>query len=62
MTNHFLAFAEALGLTQVDLLGFSLGGMVVQQARSTVHLSLGMLLVGTAPKAARTSCSWRSRC
>src|SRR5215470_8288784 len=25
MADHFLAFAEALGLTQVDVLGFSLG-------------------------------------
>jgi len=32
MTEHFLAFADALGLTRVDLLGFSLGGMVAQQA------------------------------
>ena len=26
MADHFVAFAAALGLTQVDLLGFSLGG------------------------------------
>src|SRR5262245_48922851 len=30
MADHFLAFAEALGLTQVDVLGFSLGGMIAQ--------------------------------
>ena len=30
MAAHFLAFADALGLEQVDLLGFSLGGMVAQ--------------------------------
>src|SRR3954466_15901255 len=51
MTQHLLAFVDALGLTQVDLLGFSLGGMVAQQAAlerpSLVHR---MLLVGTAPE------------
>jgi pimeloyl-ACP methyl ester carboxylesterase len=51
MTNHFLAFAEALGLTQMDLLGFSLGGMVVQQAAlDRPSLIRKMLLVGTAPE------------
>src|SRR3954467_13715263 len=32
MAVHFLAFADALGLTRADLLGFSLGGMVAQVA------------------------------
>src|SRR6185503_18891151 len=51
MTAHFLAFAEALGLTQVDLLGFSLGGMVAQQAvLERPSLVRRMLLVGTAPE------------
>jgi len=31
MAAHFLAFADALGLAQIDLLGFSLGGMVAQK-------------------------------
>jgi pimeloyl-ACP methyl ester carboxylesterase len=31
MAAHALAFVDALGLTHVDLLGFSLGGMVAQQ-------------------------------
>jgi pimeloyl-ACP methyl ester carboxylesterase len=51
MAAHLLAFAEALELTEVDLLGFSLGGMVAQQAAlgrpSRVRK---MLLVGTAPE------------
>ena len=51
MTAHLLAFADALGLAKVDLLGFSLGGMVAQQAalerRSLVRKTL---LVGTAPE------------
>jgi pimeloyl-ACP methyl ester carboxylesterase len=51
MAEHFLAFAEALSLTQVDLLGFSLGGMVAQQAAlERPALIRRMLLVGTAPE------------
>ena len=51
MTAHFLAFADALGLTQIDLLGFSLGGMVAQQAAlERSSLVRRMLLVGTAPE------------
>ena len=51
MTEHLLAFADALGLTQIDLLGFSLGGMVAQQvALDRPSLVRKMLLVGTAPK------------
>ena len=51
MAAHLLAFAEALGLTQVDLLGFSLGGMVAQQAAlERPSLVRKMLLVGTAPE------------
>jgi len=51
MAAHLLAFAEALGLTRVDLLGFSLGGMVAQEA-ALIRPSLvrRMLLVGTAPE------------
>jgi pimeloyl-ACP methyl ester carboxylesterase len=51
MTQHFLAFADALGLTELDLLGFSLGGMVAQQAAlERPSLVRKMLLVGTAPE------------
>ena len=51
MTEHLFAFADALGLTQIDLLGFSLGGMVAQQASlERPSLVRRMLLVGTAPK------------
>jgi pimeloyl-ACP methyl ester carboxylesterase len=51
MAAHLLAFADALGLTQVDLLGFSLGGMVAQQAAlDGPSLVRKMLLVGTAPE------------
>lgn len=51
MASHLLAFADALGLTQVDLLGFSLGGMVAQEvALDRPSLVRKMLLVGTAPE------------
>jgi pimeloyl-ACP methyl ester carboxylesterase len=51
MTAHLLAFVEALGLGQVDLLGFSLGGMVAQEAvLASPSLVRRMLLVGTAPE------------
>jgi pimeloyl-ACP methyl ester carboxylesterase len=51
MADHFLAFADALDLHQVDLLGFSLGGMVAQVAAlERPSLIRKMLLVGTAPE------------
>ncbi len=51
MAAHLLAFMDALGLSQVDLLGFSLGGMVAQQAAlDRPSLIRKMLLVGTAPE------------
>jgi pimeloyl-ACP methyl ester carboxylesterase len=51
MATHLVAFAEALDLIQMDLLGFSLGGMVAQQvALDRPSLVRKMLLVGTAPE------------
>jgi pimeloyl-ACP methyl ester carboxylesterase len=51
MAEHALTFVEALGLDQVDLLGFSLGGMVAQLiALERPALVRKMLLVGTAPQ------------
>jgi pimeloyl-ACP methyl ester carboxylesterase len=51
MTKHLMAFADALDLRQVDLLGFSLGGMVAQEAAlRRPSLVRKMLLVGTAPE------------
>ena len=51
MAAHALAFADALGLRQVDLLGFSLGGMIAQQfALERPSLVRKMLLVATAPE------------
>ena len=46
-----LAFLDALSLPQVDLLGFSLGGMVAQEiALARPSLVRMMLLVGTAQR------------
>lgn len=51
MAEHALAFLDALRLSQVDLLGFSLGGMVAQEiALARPALVRKMLLVGTAPR------------
>jgi pimeloyl-ACP methyl ester carboxylesterase len=51
MATHALAFLDALGLKRVDILGYSLGGMVAQQiALERPPLVHKMLLVGTAPE------------
>ena len=51
MAAHTLAFLNALGLERVDLLGFSLGGMVAQEiALARSSLIRKMLLVATAPE------------
>src|ERR1041385_7118101 len=51
MAAHVLAFVDALGLTQVDVLGFSLGGVLAQViALDRPSLVRRMLLVGTAPE------------
>jgi pimeloyl-ACP methyl ester carboxylesterase len=51
MAAHLLAFADALGLARIDLLSFSLGGMVAQRvALDRPSLVRRMLLVGTAPE------------
>src|ERR1700694_436769 len=51
MAAHALAFVDALGLQRLDILGYSLGGMVAQQVAlerpSLVHK---MLPVATAPE------------
>ena len=51
MAVHVLAFVDALGLIQVDVLGFSLGGVLAQLiALDRPSLVRKMLLVGTAPE------------
>lgn len=51
MAEHALAFVDGLGLKTCDVLGFSLGGMVVQQVvQLRPSLFRRMILVGTAPE------------
>lgn len=51
MATHAIAFADALGLKKVDLLGFSLGGMVAQQmALDRPTLMRRIVLAGTGPE------------
>jgi pimeloyl-ACP methyl ester carboxylesterase len=51
IAKHCLAFCHALSLKQVDLVGFSLGGMIAQQLAlehpETVHR---LILLGTGPR------------
>src|SRR3954447_6856297 len=50
MARHALAFLEALSLSDVDVQGFSLGGMIAQQiALEQPSVIRKLLLVGTAP-------------
>jgi pimeloyl-ACP methyl ester carboxylesterase len=51
MARHAFAFLDALALPQVDVLGYSLGGMVAQEmALQRPSLVRKMVLVGTAPE------------
>lgn len=51
MARHALAFLDGLGLAQVDVLGFSLGGMVAQQmVLDRPSIARRLILVGTAPR------------
>ena len=51
MASHAMGFLDALRLTQVDVLGFSLGGMVAQLiALQRPALFRRMILTGTGPE------------
>jgi len=51
MARHAAAFLEVLGVTQCDVLGFSLGGMIAQQMVQERPASFRrMILIGTAPR------------
>lgn len=50
MARDAVVFIRALGLTQVDLLGFSMGGMIAQViAQDEPRLVRRMILAGTGP-------------
>ncbi len=51
MAKHALAFLDALALPQLDVFGYSLGGMIAQQmAIERPSIFRRMMLVGTAPR------------
>src|SRR6266705_5106411 len=51
MAKHVFAFLDGLRLATVDVLGFSLGGVLAQQmAQDRPSIFRRMILVGTAPR------------
>src|SRR6201987_3288213 len=53
MGANAIAFIKALGLAEVDVLGFSIGGMVAQEiALQAPDLVRRLILVGTGPRGA----------
>jgi pimeloyl-ACP methyl ester carboxylesterase len=58
MGANAIAFIKALGLTKVDVLGFSIGGMVAQEITAQAQdLVRRLILVGTGPRGADMSTS-----
>jgi pimeloyl-ACP methyl ester carboxylesterase len=58
MGANAVAFIKALGLSKVDVLGFSIGGMVAQEiAAQAPDLARRLILVGTGPRGADMSTS-----
>ena len=51
MAKHCIAFCQALGLKQIHVVGFSLGGMIAQQlALEHPELVGRLILLGTGPR------------
>jgi pimeloyl-ACP methyl ester carboxylesterase len=58
--RRMIAFATALGLTEIDLLGFSIGGFVAQEiALIRPALVRRLVLAATGPKGAPGMHGWR---
>jgi pimeloyl-ACP methyl ester carboxylesterase len=58
MGANAIAFIKAFGLTKVDVLGFSIGGMVAQEITAQApDLVRGLILVDTGPRGADMSTS-----
>src|SRR6201987_1729952 len=58
MGANAIAFIKALGLSKVDVLGFSIGGMVAQEITlQAPDLVRKLILVGTGPRGADMSTS-----
>ncbi len=54
-----LAFIDSLGLNEVDLFGFSIGGFVAQEvALQRPHLVRRIILAGTGPQGGREMHGW----
>ena len=61
MGANAIAFIRALGLSEVDILGFSIGGMVSQEITAQApELVRKLVLVGTGPRGADMSTSQSS--
>ena len=51
MTHHCMAFCRALGLAKINVVGFSLGGMIAQQlAYDHPEFVERLILLGTGPR------------
>ena len=58
MATNAIAFIRTLGLSKVDVLGFSIGGMVAQECvLQAPDLARKLILVGTGPRGADMSAS-----
>ena len=59
LARDVLAFIDALGLTEIDLFGFSLGGFVAQEiVLLRPRLVRRLILAGTAPEGGRGFHAW----
>ena len=59
LARDILAFTDALGLTQIDLFGFSLGGFVAQETvLLRPRLVRRLILAGTGPQGGRGFHAW----
>jgi len=60
MAKHVIAFVDALGLTQIDLLGFSMGGFVAQKVTlERPRLVRRLILAGTGPEGGEDMAAYR---
>ena len=58
MATHAIAFVRALGITEADVLGYSIGGKVAQEmAVQAPDLVRKLILIGTGPRGADMSAS-----
>ena len=59
MATDAITFIKAMGFEQVDLFGFSMGGMIAQEiALMEPQLVRKMIIAGTGPPAAKASARW----